>query len=631
MAMNAAQIAKELETLEAKNKACAEQLRVLYQRYLAELSNTASQQLMAVCYHLCTQSYPEAFLGLSVQDRQKLQEKVRSQGERLRQQLSLEGLLLPDPGDVKESSQPRVAVIKAELTGDDLEVLTSALDDDNSDRILALLKDKDIELPFDLEAVMKQRRELSAERSSAESDSSAEADTVTSAASEDADIAPETPQEDSSEAQILSNDSLRITPPNRFAEGTAAELQKAEAVEETSAESDAVSSETSEAEDQGPVEATSDASATNAVQIEGYSSATSPRSPGSAAASETGRSLGRRFLEDILSGRALDRRRGNDDAATMSGEGSLQVEGGGTGEDAVEEPKHPREADTEVTVDADAMTRAVITEAAVTGSAAEAVSDAEIKTGTEARTEAETKAEAEVAQESAPESAEPDAFIDSNGFDPNFEPPPAEDRYEPTPLRSNEKLDISPGVLASALVAEGEDDKSGMLMRPAPYDGSTELSEEALRDPLALIRWVERIERGISQRLRQSSQRMTRSLEKSNILNNELPDGLLEAAVRPDGDHEDDSDRSMPHVLSLRLNAAGKENRSRKDKSIRIVAIYLRLSEIEFATPGVMAWRNQLRNQVKQLRRLSNQYQECKHAQSVVEAQALWREGWEQG
>lgn len=100
--------------------------------------------------------------------------------------------------------------------------------------------------------------------------------------------------------------------------------------------------------------------------------------------------------------------------------------------------------------------------------------------------------------------------------------------------------------------------------------------------------------------------------------------------MRPDGDHEDDSDGNMPHVLSLRLNAAGKDNRPRRDKSIHIVAIYLRLSEIEFATPGVMAWRNQLRSQVKKQHRLSKEYKACEHAQRVVEAQELWRQGWRQ-
>ncbi len=552
MAMNAAKIAQELETLEAKNRTCAEQLRELYQRYLEELSNTASQQLMTVCYHLCTESYPEAFLGLSTQKRQVLQDKVRSQGEKLRQQLSLESLLLPEPGDMEEANQPRIAVIKAELTGDDLEVLTSALDDDNSDRVLALLKDKDIELPFDLEAVMKQRQRLKAEPEA---------------------LAPAESEEPEGSLEEIPP----LIPPSRNSSAKDEEKQQGET------EAVDPAPEIDEIESSLDVEATTGSDSTTAPVVEGYSSVTSAKSVESVAASDSGRSLGRRFLEDILSGRALERRTGNEDGASMSGEGSLQVEH----QKAIHDSTTTADDENSTTSD-DSTSLAV----------------------------------------DAQEKAEPNAFDDNNGFDPNFEPPPAEDRYEPTPLKAGDKLDISPGVLASALAAEGEDDKGGMLMRPMPYDGTTELSEEAMRDPFALIRWVERMERGISQRLRQSSQRMTRTLEKSNVLNNELPDGLLEAAVRPDGDHEDDSDSNMPHVLSLRLNAAGKDNRPRRDKSIRIVAIYLRLSEIEFATPGVMAWRNQLRNQVKQLRRLSKDYQDCKHAQCVVKAQELWRNGW---
>ncbi len=558
MAMNAAKIAQELATLEAKNRTCAEQLRELYQRYLEELSNTASQQLMTVCYQLCTESHPEAFLGLSAQKRQALQDKVRSQGEKLRQQLSLEGLLLPEQGDAEEANHPRIAVIKAELTGDDLEVLTSALDEDNSDRILALLQDKKIDLPFDLEAVMKQRQQLKAKPealSPAESEETPEADSKNS---------PAGPETEESPAEA------------RETESTSKESSETEPSEAANV---APSSDPDNLDASIDAEATTEDASQTRPSIEGYSSVSSAKAVGSEAGSDNGRSLGRRFLEDILSGRAMERRMGNEDGASMSGEGSLQVEN----------------------------------------------QKAEASATPAAEHEPSTIVEVEASEDAALES-----FDDNNGFDPNFEPPPAEDRYEPTPLKSNEKLDISPGVLASTLAAEGEDDKSGMLMRPLPYDGTTELSEEALQDPFALIRWVERMERGISQRLRQSSQRMTRTLEKSSILNNELPDGLLEAAVRPDGDHEDDSDSNMPHVLSLRLNAAGKDNRPRRDKSIRIVAIYLRLSEIEFATPGVMAWRNQLRSQVKQLRRLSKEYKACKHAQSVVEAQELWRSGWGQ-
>lgn len=553
MAMNAAKIAQELATLEARNKTCAEQLRELYQRYLEALSNTASQQLMSVCYQLCTESYPDAFLGLPPQKRKVLQEKVRGQRDKLRQQLSLEGLLRPDPGDVEEAKQPRIAVIKAELTGDDLEVITSALDEDNSDRILALLQDKKIDLPFDLEAVMKQRQKLKGKPESsapAENNNESEADS----------------------RQLSASDS---TQPSETEEGNSdTENDSSAQTVEPSLDVQATPSEPSPS--------------SSPVEIEGYSSVSSAKTGESIAAPNSERSLGRRFLEDILSGRALERRLGNEDGASMSGEGSLQVETprGNT-------PVEPPQAETSA-----------------------AAAD---------NSEPPTASTADDADEAAP-----NAFEDNNGFDPNFEPPPAEDRYEPTPLKSSSKLDISPGVLASTLAAEGEDDRGGMLMRPIPYDGTTKLSDEALRDPLVLIRWVERMERGISQRLRQSSQRMTRTLEKCQILNNELPDGLLEAAVRPDGDHEDDSDSNMPHVLSLRLNAAGKDNRPRRDKSIRIVAIYLRLSEIEFTTPAVMAWRNQLRSQVKQLKQLAKEYQDCKHAQSVVEAQELWRNGWEQ-
>ncbi|NJN30047.1 MAG: hypothetical protein HC824_06055 [Synechococcales cyanobacterium RM1_1_8] len=195
------------------------------------------------------------------------------------------------------------------------------------------------------------------------------------------------------------------------------------------------------------------------------------------------------------------------------------------------------------------------------------------------------------------------------------------------PLKASDLLDISPGVLASALAAEGERGLGAVLLQPSPYDGTTRLSDQARKEPQALLRWVERIERGLSQRLRQSSQRMTRTLETFSILNNQLPEGLLEAASRSSGEYSGDSDQKAPHILSLKLNPAGKEKRSSREP-VQITAIYLRLGELEYATPTVMAWRNQLRLQGQKLHRLNQAYQKQQHNQNIVRAQSLWHNGW---
>lgn len=217
-------------------------------------------------------------------------------------------------------------------------------------------------------------------------------------------------------------------------------------------------------------------------------------------------------------------------------------------------------------------------------------------------------------------------------FDPDFEPPPAEDRHLPLSLVSNQEVDISPGVLASALAAEGEsaarDGGRSVFLHLPPPSGGTALPAEALQDPHELFRWIERMERGISQRLRQSSQRMTRILEKSKILNNQLPNGLLEAASRPKHSESDRGLAQQPHVLSLSLNAADKEAKNSREQPIQIIAIYLRLAEIEFSAPHVMAWRNQLRSLDKRLKTLAKAYQQTKRAQQIAEAQSLWRSSW---
>lgn len=424
MVFTAQHIAQEIAALEAQTATIAQELRYLYNEYLTELSQTASQQLMMVCYHLCTQRNPEEFLALSRGDRARLQSQVRNQSQQLQACLSLELLLQADPE---------------------------------------------------------------------------------STAGPDCPTAQATPEQEGEQSNEQNNE------------------------------------QNNESLDAGP--------------------AIAPDS------------------------KDLDNRPGQNDSVIMPG-----------GPSSALSPPPARE----MMLSWDDL----------------------------------------MAQENRPDNSDDEGPFQSDDegpfqldFDPDFEPPPAEDRHLPLSLVSNGEMDISPGVLASALAAEGEDHEIGaMLLRPTPYSGSTELSPEAQTNPQALLRWMERMERGISQRLRQSSQRMTRTLEKFHILNNQLPDGLLEAASKQDS--SDDAGQGLgqqPHILSLSLNAADPEHKPSREHQIQIVAIYLRLGEIEFATPSVMIWRNQLRGLSKRLKALEKAYQQKKHAKSIAEAQALWRSDWLNG
>lgn len=99
MARSLDQISKDLALLEKATASIDEDLKTLYQDYLAVLGQAVKRQLVLAVYHLCTQAYPDEFLELSVGQREKIQVGIRkiaqqgqSQIEQLGQVLDLSGL-----------------------------------------------------------------------------------------------------------------------------------------------------------------------------------------------------------------------------------------------------------------------------------------------------------------------------------------------------------------------------------------------------------------------------------------------------------------------------------------------------------------------------------------------------------
>jgi hypothetical protein len=73
-------IRKELKSLDETTATLAEEFNRLYGSYLEVLGQTIRRQVVIAVYHLCTQVYPEAFLALSVNQREQLQKKIRQLG-----------------------------------------------------------------------------------------------------------------------------------------------------------------------------------------------------------------------------------------------------------------------------------------------------------------------------------------------------------------------------------------------------------------------------------------------------------------------------------------------------------------------------------------------------------------------
>jgi len=79
------QIQANLNALRQTIAEVAEDLCTLYANYLKVLGRAVCQQLILACYHLCTQDYPQAFLRLSLSQRQELQQTLQNLGQQTEQ------------------------------------------------------------------------------------------------------------------------------------------------------------------------------------------------------------------------------------------------------------------------------------------------------------------------------------------------------------------------------------------------------------------------------------------------------------------------------------------------------------------------------------------------------------------
>ncbi|MGV0024264.1 hypothetical protein [Phormidesmis priestleyi] len=144
-----------------------------------------------------------------------------------------------------------------------------------------------------------------------------------------------------------------------------------------------------------------------------------------------------------------------------------------------------------------------------------------------------------------------------------------------------------------------------------------------------LVQWQEHLERAIVQQLRTLSRETNRLLQQSEILPKHLPEPVLEAAAKAEGDPV----AGTPNLLNLLIEASEKSSEPDEKKELsaailHVVAVQLRLTELEFNDPAVMTWRNKLRDLKKRLQILAKDYQKKQTERAIAEAQVMWRSTW---
>ncbi|MGB3495388.1 MAG: hypothetical protein WBA57_21850 [Elainellaceae cyanobacterium] len=141
--------------------------------------------------------------------------------------------------------------------------------------------------------------------------------------------------------------------------------------------------------------------------------------------------------------------------------------------------------------------------------------------------------------------------------------------------------------------------------------------------PKALAQRCDRLETQIASMLKQASGKVNMLLKKSGVLPKSLPSSVLQAAMK--ADLSSDMQDSPSNILNLLVETGSKQ---KQPKLMRVMAIRLRLAELEFNSPTLMAWRSRIRELAAQLHKLARNYKTLQQELAIAQAEAAWRSTW---
>lgn len=153
-------------------------------------------------------------------------------------------------------------------------------------------------------------------------------------------------------------------------------------------------------------------------------------------------------------------------------------------------------------------------------------------------------------------------------------------------------------------------------------------SSSSPSNPIELVEWQRNLEEAIAYTLKTLSLETNRLLQQAGILPQKLPAPLLEVAtVASESAGAAEMTSGPPNLLNLLIET---ENQPESENSsvTQLIAIQLRLAEIEFGDANVRAARNQIRMLEGRINSLGREYQKKQRERIVAEAEAAWRISW---
>ena len=148
-------------------------------------------------------------------------------------------------------------------------------------------------------------------------------------------------------------------------------------------------------------------------------------------------------------------------------------------------------------------------------------------------------------------------------------------------------------------------------------------------NPIELVEWQQNLEEEIQETLKKVSQSANIFIQKTGVLPKKLPEPILVAATAAAASSEASSNMmpSPPNLLNLVIEISNEED-SEDSSLTQIMAIHLRLGEIEFAEATLLSERKAIRNILMQLNKLGREYQKRQRELKIAEAEAAWRASW---
>ncbi|MEH2085363.1 hypothetical protein [Nostoc sp.] len=145
-------------------------------------------------------------------------------------------------------------------------------------------------------------------------------------------------------------------------------------------------------------------------------------------------------------------------------------------------------------------------------------------------------------------------------------------------------------------------------------------------DPIELAKWQQKLEEVAQEILKKLSHDANILLQKAGVLPKKLPEPILAAAAAA-SEASAEVMPGPPNLLNLVIEIEN-EQQSEDSGLTQIMAINLRLGEIEFADVTLSSDRKRIRSILVQLNKLGREYKKRYKEKAIAEAEAAWRASW---